>query len=78
MKNFWFITITMPASKSWLRAKAVGLLSSSAGWGRPSMEPMEMCYNAISCILWEIGTAAVVCLAVNVTVIVFPSERQCA
>jgi hypothetical protein len=39
--------------------------------GYRGMEPIEMCYNAISCILWEIGTAAVVCLAVNVTVIVF-------
>jgi hypothetical protein len=39
--------------------------------GYGDMNPMEMAGNAVICILWEICTAAVVCLAINITVMVF-------
>lgn len=39
--------------------------------GYRGMDPLEMCCNAVLCILWEIGTAAVVCLVINVIVMVF-------
>jgi hypothetical protein len=38
--------------------------------GYPDMDIMDMAYNAMTCILWEIGTAAAVCLVINVIVIV--------
>ena len=34
----------------------------------PDMEPMAMVYKAITCILWQIGLSAVVCLMINLVV----------
>ena len=36
-------------------------------WNR--MAPMDMVWNAIVCLLWELGLTAVSCLAVNITVV---------
>ena len=42
MKNFWLITITMPASSSWTRPMATWLPSNQWGRGQPHiMWPME-------------------------------------
>ena len=38
--------------------------------GFRSMEPMDMVWAAVKCLLWELGLAAAACLAVNVAVIV--------
>ncbi len=34
----------------------------------PDMEPMAMVYKAITCILWQIGLSAVLCLLINLVV----------
>jgi hypothetical protein len=39
--------------------------------GYRGMDPTEMCFSAMKCILWQIGTAVAVCLVVNVIVMVF-------
>jgi hypothetical protein len=39
--------------------------------GYRGMDPMQMCYNAVTCLLWQIGTAAVTYLAIHVIVVVF-------
>ena len=38
--------------------------------GFRGMEPMDMVWSAVVCLLWELGLAAAACLAVNITVIV--------
>jgi hypothetical protein len=38
--------------------------------GFRNMDPMDMVWSAVSCLLWELGLAAAACLAVNVLVIV--------
>lgn len=38
--------------------------------GFRNMEPMDMVWAAVSCLLWELGLAVAACLAVNITVIV--------
>ena len=35
MKNFWFITMTIPASRSWISPMATWLPSSHDGRGKP-------------------------------------------
>ena len=34
------------------------------------LEPMDMVWSAVECLLWELGLAVVACLAVNITVII--------
>ena len=42
MKNFWLMTMTMPASSSWTRATAMWLPSNQAGRAQPHiMCPIE-------------------------------------
>lgn len=35
-----------------------------------SMEPMDMVWAAVKCLLWELGLATAACLAVNITVVI--------
>ena len=39
--------------------------------GYKNMDPMQMCESAVTCLLWQIGTAAVMYLAVNAVVVAF-------
>ena len=38
------------------------------GWNR--LEPLDMVWNAVSCLLWELGLTGAACLGVNITVMV--------
>ena len=38
------------------------------GWN--NLEPMDMVWSAVKCLLWEVGLVGIACLAVNITVIV--------
>ena len=38
------------------------------GWN--NLEPMDMVWSAVSCLLWELGLVGVSCLGVNITVMV--------
>ena len=38
------------------------------GWN--NLEPLDMVWNAVTCLLWELGLVAVACLGVNITVMV--------
>ena len=43
--------------------------------GYRNMEMMDMVGNAITCVLWEIGTIVVCCLGINITALVLFNRK---
>jgi len=77
--RFWW---SMASLEAWqFTQRLAGMIWSALGLiltivmalicnGFRGMEPMDMVWSAVVCLLWELGLAAAACLAVNITVIV--------
>ena len=77
--RFWW---SMASLDAWqFTHRLVGMLWSAMGLiltivmalicnGWNNLEPMDMVWSAVKCLLWEVGLVGIACLAVNITVIV--------